>query len=68
MHEAQPGLPAIALLPPVRYDWIVKTLQRLVAGAGIGVAGAALGYGALVLLTPTFGRIVGYAKPQPPLR
>lgn len=51
-----------------RYFTHVRILRRIATVIGVGVAASAFTYGALVLLTPTFGRIVGYANSQAPLR
>lgn len=42
--------------------------KRPLLRLAVGVAGVVLVYGGVTLLTPTFGRVVGYANHQPPLR
>ena len=49
------------------FDGMSHTRKRILPWA-IAVGGLALGYLGLVLLTPSFGHIVGYADRQPPLR
>lgn len=43
-------------------------IRRIAIGFVVVIGLGAFGYGALVLLAPTFGNLVGYANKQPPLR